>query len=218
MSGSMSWLKRIAGSVLFVLLAFVVISNIWIVKSTEEKVYFDLSKLPDRRIALVLGTSHKLVNGGDNPFFHNRIDIAAHLYKMGKINHFILSGDNRSKFYNEPMEMKKALIKQGVPESAITLDYAGLRTLDSVVRSKEIFGQSKITIITQPFHCYRALFISDYYDIDAVAMVAEDPSPEHSFKIIVREYFARTKAVLDLYIFKTSPRHLGQKEEINVSV
>jgi SanA protein len=110
------------------------------------------------------------------------------------------------------------LIKQGVPESAITLDYAGLRTLDSVVRSKEIFGQSKITIITQPFHCYRALFISDYYDIDAVAMVAEDPSPEHSFKIIVREYFARTKAVLDLYIFKTSPRHLGQKEEINVSV
>jgi SanA protein len=206
----MSWLKRIAGSVLFVLLAFVIISNIWIVKSTEEKVYFDLSKLPDNRIALVLGTSHKLVNGGDNPFFHNRIDVAAHLYKMGKINHFILSGDNRSK--------KKALIKQGVPESAITLDYAGLRTLDSVVRSKEIFGQSKITIITQPFHCYRALFISDYYGIDAVAMVAEDPSFDHSFKITVREYLARTKAVLDLYVFKTSPKHLGQKEEINVNV
>ena len=112
MSGSISWLKRIVGSVLFVLLAFVVISNIWIVKSTEEKVYFDLSKLPDHRIALVLGTSHKLINGGDNPFFHNRIDMAAHLYKMGKINHFILSGDNRSKFYNEPLEMKKALIKK----------------------------------------------------------------------------------------------------------
>lgn len=218
MSGSMSWLKRIAIFLVIVVPAFVIVSNIWIIKSTEEKVYFDLSKLPDHRIALVLGTSHKLVNGGDNPFFHNRIDVAAHLYKVGKINHFILSGDNRSKFYNEPLEMKKALIKQGVPESAITLDYAGLRTLDSVVRSKEIFGQSKITIITQPFHCYRALFISDYYDIDAVAMVAEDPSMDHSFKIMVREYFARTKAVLDLYVFKTAPRHLGQKEEINVNV
>jgi SanA protein len=213
----MSWVKRIAGSAIIILLVLVVASNIWIVKSTESKVYSNLSDLPDHRIALVLGTSHKLLNGSDNPYFHNRIGVAAELYKMGKITHFILSGDNRSKFYNEPQEMKKALIKLGVPATAITLDYAGLRTLDSVVRSKEIFGQSKITIITQPFHCYRALFISDYYDIDAVAMVADDPINDNSFKVTIREYFARTKAVLDLYIFKTTPRHLGRKEEINVN-
>jgi SanA protein len=113
--------------------------------------------------------------------------------------------------------MQKALINRGVPVSAITLDYAGLRTLDSVVRSKEIFGQDRIIIITQPFHSYRALFISQYYNIDAVAVVASEPELEISFKIRIREYFARTKAVLDLYILKTTPRFLGKKEEIIIN-
>jgi SanA protein len=217
MPAVLRWSKRIVGVLIIAILVLVITCNIWIVKSTENKVFADLSKLPDHRIALVLGTSHRLVSGGSNPFFQSRIDMAAQLYKTGKIDHFILSGDNRTMSYNEPVEMQKALIKLGVPASAITLDYAGLRTLDSVVRSKEIFGQTKITIITQPFHCYRALFISNYYDIDAVAMVADDASFDHSFKVIVREYFARTKAVLDLYIFKTEPRFLGQKEKIIIN-
>ncbi len=107
--------------------------------------------------------------------------------------------------------MLKALLKKGVPASAITLDYAGLRTLDSIVRCKKIFGQNKFIIITQPFHSYRALFISQYYDINAIAMVAEEPDFEYSIKVRVREYLARTKAVLDLYVLKTSPRFLGPK-------
>ena len=89
--------------------------NIWVVESTEANVYSDLRLLPDHRIALVLGTSHRSVGGGPNPFFQNRIEMAATLYSMGKIDHFILSGDNSTKYYNEPMEMKKALIKKGVP-------------------------------------------------------------------------------------------------------
>lgn len=213
----MRWLKRIVlGSVLLLVL-IVGACNIWIVKSTESKVYSDLALLPDHRIALVLGTSHRSAGGGPNPFFQKRIEMAATLYAMGKIDHFILSGDNSTRYYNEPVEMKKALIRQGVPASAITLDYAGLRTLDSVVRSKKIFGQNKIIIITQPFHSYRALFISRYYDMDAVAMVADDPEFEKTFKVRLREYLARTKAVLDLYIFKTDPRFLGEKEEIIIT-
>lgn len=200
------------------LLVFVISAcNLWIVKSTEEKVFSDLALLPDHRVALVLGTSHRLVGGGPNPFFQERIDMAATLYRLGKIDHFILSGDNSTPYYNEPVEMKKALIKEGVPATAVTLDYAGLRTLDSVVRSKKIFGQEKIIIITQPFHSYRALFISRYYDMDAVAMVAVDPASEQTFKVTLREYLARTKAVLDLYVFKTDPRFLGEKEEIIIA-
>ena len=213
----MRWLKRFLLGLLILLVLIISGCNIWIVKSTEGNVYSDLEHLPDHRIALVLGTSYRSVGGGPNPFFQNRIEMAATLYSMGKIDHFILSGDNRTKYYNEPLEMKKALIKKGVPEKAITLDYAGLRTLDSVVRSKKIFGQNKITIITQPFHSYRALFISRYYDMDAVAMVAEDPELEQTFKVRVREYFARTKAVLDLYIFKTDPRFLGEKQKIIIT-
>lgn len=212
----MRWLKKI---LLFLTLFFIVTllaCNIWIVKSTESKVFSDLTQLPDHRIGLVLGTSHRSVGGGPNPFFQNRIKTAADLYRMGKIDHFILSGDNRTMFYNEPIEMRKALIKQGVPMDVITLDYAGLRTLDSVVRSKAIFGQDKITIITQTFHSYRALFISEYYGIDAVVMVAEDPDLDRTFKVRIREYLARTKAVLDLYVFGTAPRHLGEKENLNI--
>jgi SanA protein len=213
----MKWVKRVLAGFFLVLLIFLAVCNIWIVKSTEKNVYEDLAKLPDHRVALVLGTSHKVVGGGPNPYFSKRIETAAALYKLQKIDHFILSGDNRSMYYNEPWEMRKALIKAGVPETAITLDYAGLRTLDSVVRSKKIFGQNKITIITQPFHSYRALFISDFYDIDAVAMVADEPGIDQSFKVRIREYFARSKAVLDLYLFRTAPRFLGRKEQINIS-
>lgn len=210
-------LKRFVLGVFLLLVVVVIACNVWIVESTEAQVYSDLAQLPDHRIALVLGTSYRSAGGGPNPFFQNRIEMAATLYSMGKIDHFILSGDNSTRYYNEPVEMRKALIRKGVPASAITLDYAGLRTLDSVVRSKKVFGQNKITIITQPFHSYRALFISRYYDMDAVAMVAEDPDLQRTFKVRLREYLARTKAVLDLYIFKTDPRFLGEKEEIIIT-
>ncbi len=192
----------------------VLISNVWVVRSTNARVLTDYKLLPDSGVALVLGTSHRLSNGSPNPFFHNRIATAAELYNEGKIVHFIVSGDNRTRYYNEPVEMQKALIKLGVPTEAITLDYAGLRTLDSIVRCKEIFGQTNITIITQPFHSYRALFISNYFNVSAVALVANEPSQEAALKVYLREYLARTKAILDLYLLGTEPRHLGDKEPI----
>ncbi len=199
-----------------VVLAFVIATNIWIVRSTSHKIFGNYDSLANHEVALVLGTSHLLTDGSPNPFFDNRIASAALLYKQGKIRHFIVSGDNRTKYYNEPSEMKKALIKQGIPASAITLDFAGLRTLDSIVRSKEIFGQNQITIVTQVFHSYRALFISQYYGIDAVAYVTNEPESADGELVHWREYLARAKAVLDLYVLKTEPRHLGQKEPIQL--
>jgi SanA protein len=213
----MKWLKRVVVYTLVLGFSFLIISNIWVVRSTRDQVLSAYDKLPDHRVALVLGTSNKTTAGQPNQFFEKRMDTAAQLYKIGKIDHFILSGDNRSKFYNEPAAMRRALISRGVPTSAITLDFAGLRTLDSVVRSKEVFGQDKVIIITQPFHSYRALFISQYYKIDAVAVVASEPDIEISFKVKIREYFARSKAVLDLYVLKTTPKFLGKKEDIIIN-
>lgn len=213
----MALLKRLLriGLLLFFVGTLVVLGcNTWVVQSTQGNVLTDYRLLPDSGVALVLGTSHRLSDGSPNPFFHNRMITAANLYKEGKINRFIVSGDNRTRYYNEPFEMQKALMQLGVPEAAITLDYAGLRTLDSIVRCKEIFGQSDITIITQPFHSYRALFISDFYDLNAVALVANEPNPETGIRVYLREYLARTKAILDLYVLRTMPRHLGNKEPI----
>jgi SanA protein len=213
---AMRWLKRvvIVGALLFFLL--ILSANVWIVQSTSQHVFRDIGELPDHRVALVLGTSNKTVTGNSNPYFEKRMAMAAELFRMGKIDHVIVSGDNRSRYYNEPMEMQKALIKLGVPQTAITLDFAGLRTLDSVVRCKEIFGQDRITIITQPFHSYRALFISSFYNIEAVAMVTDEPDSDYTARVRVREYLARTKAVLDLYVLRTSPRFMGEKELIKV--
>lgn len=207
-------IRRWSITTILIAIGLLVATNLWVVYSTVDQVYSETDSLPANDVAVVMGTSSKLIDGNPNPFFEYRIKTAVSLYRAGKARHFILSGDNRTRYYNEPVEMKKAMVKAGVPDSVITLDYAGLRTLDTIVRCKEIFGQDQVTIITQPFHCYRALFISQYYDMDAVAVKTEDPNPEAGGRVYVREYFARAMAVLDLYVFKTSPRHMGEKEPL----
>lgn len=105
----------------------------------------------------------------NNVFFSTRIEAAKTLYERGKIKHILVSGDNSTAAYNEPESMRKALLKAGIPKEDITLDYAGFRTLDSVVRANVIFGQENgFTIISQPFHVERALFLARANGIDAI--------------------------------------------------
>ncbi|MEJ0030363.1 MAG: ElyC/SanA/YdcF family protein [Bacteroidota bacterium] len=198
----MFWRRVSKGVLITVVMCalLVLVANLWVVNSTSDKVFSNTETIPAHEVAVVLGTSARLGRGQPNPYFAYRIKTASELYHAGKVKYFIVSGDNRTKYYNEPEEMKKALVKSGVPDSVITLDYAGLRTLDTIVRCKEIFGQDTITIITQSFHCNRALFISKYYDMNAVAVMTDDF--EFGPRIYMREYFARARAVLDLYVFK----------------
>ncbi len=213
----MKIVRRIARSFLYLiigLILFVAITNFWVVLSTYSEIYGSSEDIPVKSVGLVLGTTDKLMSGKENPYFIGRIKSAAVLYHNKKIQHIILSGDNRTKYYNEPMKMKEALLKEGVPEDAITLDFAGFRTLDSVVRCHEIFGQSKFTIITQRFHGYRALFISKFYNLDAVVMTADDMTFPSSIPTRLREIMARPLAVIDLYILKRQPHLLGKKEYI----
>jgi SanA protein len=111
-------------------------------------------------VGLVLGTSQYLKNGYLNWYFKYRIEATVELYKKGKIDFILVSGDNSHKNYDEPTAFKNELIKRGIPADQIYLDYAGFRTLDSVVRAKEIFGQTSITIISQKFHNERAIYWS----------------------------------------------------------
>ncbi len=209
------WFKRVTIYAAVFLILFIAICNIWLVLSTQKQVYGTAEVAPHRSVALVLGTSRKLSDGRANPYFENRMQTTYDLYKTGKVDYIIVSGDNRSRYYNEPLEMRKALIAKGVPSGIITLDYAGLRTLDSIVRCKEIFGQESIVIITQSFHSYRSLFISNYYEMDAIVVVADEPGVWQSLQVLTREVLARPLAILDLYLFNTSPRFLGEKEELN---
>jgi len=197
-----------------VIFVFIVASNFWIWNVTHHRVFESIDDLPENEVALVLGTSRFTQGGKENPFFKYRIQLAAELYKSGKVKFIIVSGDNNTKYYNEPKEMRDALLLLGIPYRKIILDYAGFRTLDSMVRCKEIFGQKKITLITQKFHSFRAIFIGDYYGMETTAIAARNLPFRQSFKVELRETLARSKAVIDLYILRESPKFLGEKEII----
>jgi len=187
--------------------------NYWVISSTRKQLYTSVENIPFRKVGVVLGTN-KIWRGEENPYFKFRIEAAAALFKAGKIKHIIVSGDNHISYYDEPKDMKKALIELGVPDSCITLDYAGFRTFDSVIRCKEVFGQDSITIVSQEFHNQRALFIANYYNMSAIGYNAQDVSELFSLETGLREYFAKCKAVLDLYVFHASPHFLGSKEKV----
>jgi SanA protein len=209
------FLKVLLPLVLVVLFISVVL-NWWVVSSTQNSVYSSVEDIPAHDVALVLGTSKYASSGKSNLFFKSRIEAAVKLYQAAKVKHFLLSGDNSKSYYNEPQDMRKALMQLGIPDSVITLDYAGFRTFDSVVRSIKVFKQKKLIIITQKFHSYRALFISRYYGIEALAFVTEPIPASYSFLTHIREYLARCKAVLDLYILRVQPRFLGDEVEIAI--
>ena len=178
--------------------------------ATEDYVTSSIHKLPQEKVGLVLGTSKNLKNGNKNRYFFNRIDAAEQLYKAGKIKYIIVSGDNSTKNYNEPEDMQNELIARGIPKSHILLDFAGLRTLDSVVRAKEIFGQRSYLIISQRFHNERAVFLAQKKGIEAYGYNARDVNKKGGFKTNVREYFARVKVFWDLF-FGVEPKFGGSK-------
>ena len=196
----------------FFMLMGILLANIWIVFSTENKNFYILQDMPSNDVGLVLGTSKAVHGGKENMFFKYRMEAAARLYKEGKVKFLILSGNHDSVFYNEPNDMKKALMSLGVPENVMTLDFAGFRTYDSIIRCKEVFNQHKFTIISQPTHNARALFLANQLGIDAVAFAAQDVSS--GYKTYLREYLARPKAILDVYLLDRS--QYSSKKDVKV--
>ncbi|REG90224.1 SanA/YdcF family protein [Winogradskyella sediminis] len=177
----------------------------WISFKAKGLTYDDIDTIPKNNVGLVLGASKWAPSGNINLFYKHRVDAAVALYKAGKIDYILISGDNGRKDYDEPTDFKNDLVAKGIPAEHIFLDYAGFRTLDSIVRAKKIFGQNAITIISQKFHNERAIYIAQHYDIEAIAYNAKDV-----YKTPPREYLARTKARLDL-LFNIKPKFLGDK-------
>lgn len=208
---------RIIKNIIKIFLALIVLGiffTLWanqkIENATEDDVTSNINKLPKEKVGLVLGTSKTLINGNKNLYFFYRIDAAVELYKSGKISYIIVSGDNSTKNYNEPEDMQNELIARGIPKTKIFLDFAGLRTLDSVVRAKEIFGQDSYIIISQRFHNERAVFIAQKKGIKAYGYNAKDVNKQAGFKTNLREYFARAKVFWDLF-FGVDPKFGGSK-------
>jgi SanA protein len=187
-------------------------------KASAGRIYTQIEAVPANDVGLVLGTSRLVKNGKPNLHFNQRIAAAAALYHAGKVRHLLVSGDNHVASYDEPDDMRAALVAAGVPTNAITCDYAGFRTLDSVVRAKEIFGLSPCMIISEEFHCPRALWIAREHGLDAIAFAAPDVGLKSwSLRADVREQFARDWCAVDLYLLHRGPKFLGPKEPIVLS-
>ncbi|MBV7387434.1 YdcF family protein [Pasteurellaceae bacterium TAE3-ERU1] len=174
-------------------------------------VYENADELPYRPYGLVLGTSRYFSDNSLNLFYYNRLLAAQKLIKSHKVDYLLLSGDNRQASYNEPRNMFKDLRKLGVGADFLYLDFAGFRTLDSVIRAKDIFHAHAMTIISQRFHCERALFIAKYYDINAICFAAD--YPEGHYGVRVRELLARVYMLWDLFTQK-KPHFLGKPEPL----
>ncbi len=187
-------------------------------QAASGHVFRSLDTVPEREVGLVLGTSKLTRHGSINLHFSQRIEAAADLYRAGKVHHLLVSGDNHIAGYDEPTDMRNALMEAGVPASAITCDYAGFHTLDSVVRAKKIFGLSQCTIISEEFHCPRALWIAQRSGLDAIAFAAPDVGLKSwSWRVDMREQLARTWCAIDLGLFHRGPKFLGPKEPILLS-
>ena len=213
----MGWLRRgsrrlgIGALALAVLgCGVVAYANLVAIWASRGRLFTEVSRIPATQVGLVFGTTDR-VNGRENLYFRYRIDAAARVWRSGKLEILIVSGDNRSRYYNEPNKMKQALIERGIPEDRIVCDYAGLRTLDSVVRAKEVFGAESLLFISQRFQNERAIYLAKANGIEAYGFNARDVETQAGWKTKIREVGARVKMWLDVNFLNTRPSHLGEK-------
>lgn len=198
-------------SICLVIMAFW--SNFSVYYESKNFLFSKAKNLPSTKTALLLGTSKKLRNGNYNLYFKYRIDACLELFRSGKVSHILISGDNGSKEYNEPQDMKNELISRGIPEEKITLDYAGFDTYDSVLRAKMIFGQDAFIVVSQKFHNQRAVYIARRNGIHAYGYNARDVKKMNGLKTKIREFFACVKAYLEVKV-NVNPTYLGEKIQI----
>ena len=187
-------------------------------RAAAGRTYADARAIPARKVGLVLGCVGRLADGQRNLFFTRRMQAAAELFHAGKVRFLLVSGDNHACTYDETTEMKNELVRLGVPAERIQCDYAGFRTFDSVVRAKEVFGETELTVISQQFHNERAIFIAQHRGLDLIGYNAHDVGAARGVLIRLREQLARVRTVLDVFVLPTQPHFLGPKIQIGLAV
>ncbi len=210
-------IKKIFFFTVSISVLIIVLNLTWIYISTKKSIYSNSSELIYNRVGLVPGCNKYVADGVINSYYTQRINAASRLYRAGKIDYILVSGDNAHASYDEPREMKKSLIEAGVPKEKIYSDYAGFRTLDTIVRAKEVFKLEKFTFISQNFQNQRGVFIGEYKNIDIVAYDADNIGIKRDLKTETREVFAKMKMLIDLYILAKEPKFLGDEIVIGES-
>lgn len=191
----------------------ILLADQYVIKQSKHAIFDDLASLPNNRVGLLLGTSKRVRDGHINLYYQYRINAAIELFKAGKIEFILISGDNSEYYYNEPKQMSEDLIARGIPKEKIYLDYAGFSTLDSVVRAQKVFCLDAFTVISQRFHNERAIAIANHKKLQVIGYNARDVSRSAGWKVHLREKLARVKMLWDLSIHR-NPKFFGDRIEI----
>lgn len=176
---------------------------------SASRIFSDPKDLPEIDVALVLGAAPIGPEGGPNRYFEYRLDAAALLWRAGKAKFLLVSGDNRRPDYDEPTAMRAGLISRGVPAEAIYRDFAGVRTNDSILRARDVFGQARLIVVSQRFHLSRALFLAREANVEAWGLEAKDVDRAYSIVTVLRRYPSALRAYWDVWL-ETPPHHAGE--------
>lgn len=184
-----------------------VLTAAWLVRASASELYASVQDITAREVGMVLGAP-EFSNGRPSPYLPGRIKAAAELYHAGKVRKLVVSGAARpDEFYDEIASMTRMLVELGVPEDAIVGDGKGLRTLDSLLRMRDVFGYDDFITVSQRDHCERALFLADRYGVRTIAFAAGLPpgaTPDQLLFSMIREPLARVKAVLDVAVHRSA--------------
>lgn len=186
-------------------LAVLLIIPILMRVTVQRYIYSSVAAVPKAEAALVLGAS--VVRGEPSPILGERADSAIALYKAGRVEKILVTGDNGELSHDEVTPVRNYLLNAGVAAGDIFLDHAGFDTYSSMYRARSVFEARSVVVVTQDFHLPRALFIARYLGLDAYGVVAQ--GAERSLKDYLREVPASLKALVDIVIHR-EPKYLGE--------
>lgn len=209
-TGSLQRAMVFAAAAVWIIGLLFIIARVWVLFAAHDRVYVDAKRVPRAKVAIILGAG-VYRDGRPVPQLQNRLDKGIELYKIGKVEKLLMSGDNRFFEHNEPKIMADYAAARGVPREDIVMDFAGRRTYDSIYRAKHIFCIDKAIIVSQYYHLDRAIFLSKHIGLDAYGIAAKTAGGEK--KSGAREMLACLGALIDVYIRHPKPI-LGDKEPI----
>ncbi|MFP4136847.1 MAG: vancomycin high temperature exclusion protein [Halomonas sp.] len=210
-------LLMVLGAAVLALALLVLAGNLWVLGQTREQIERELADCRPEEVGIVFGTSHWTRSGVRNPYFEARMSAAARLVSLGQVDHLLLSGDNRTLAYNEPITMWRDLRGRRVSESAMTLDYAGFSTFDTLARAREVFGVERALLVTQAWHLPRALFIAEALGLEVQGCAVPAKPVRGEWRLEAREWLARVATLGDLYLWRREPYFLGPREPLRIS-
>ncbi len=192
------------------LLLFVLVSNLWVVRYAQgyvhERPYQPSTENAAETVAIVPGAAVRGMR--PSPVLQDRLQTALELYESGTVSRILVSGDHGRPHYDEVGAMQHWLLAQGVASQDIVLDHAGFRTLDTMIRAREVFGIQRAIVCTQRFHLDRSVFLARRAGIDAHGVVADRLRYRGHRWNQIREALARPAAVLDTYVLRRRPKFL----------